>query len=317
MLNIKDINHVVYRHRDLDEVERFMTDFGLVRASRTEHQLYMRGAGSAPYAYVAEQAESPAFVAVAFAVERAEDLSLARTLPGASAIESLQGPGGGHAVTLHDPAGRRVQLVHGIEPVASLPMRPALVLNSATFKRRFGEVQRPPRAPAQVLRLGHIALGVSDLRACLDWYTQTLGLLPSDFVVDESNKSDPHAAFLRLNRGDEWTDHHTVALFQSAADHVHHASFEVQDFDAQLHGNAWLSSQGWSPVWGVGRHVLGSQIFDYWRDPSGNVVEHFTDGDLYQRDSPLGYTPASDDSLYQWGPSMTVEHFLGSALTKR
>lgn len=316
MFKIKDINHVIYRHPDLDAIERFLTDFGLVVASRTVDRLYMRGAGPLPYIYVAERAEAPVFGGVAFAVEGLEDLRLAQTLPGASPVQPLDGPGKGACVTLTDPAGREIKLVHGIQPVERLPMRPALTLNAADTKRRFGVVQRPPREAAQVLRLGHLALGVTDLARMLAWYTETLGLLPSDFVVEDSHASPPRAAFLRLDRGEAWTDHHTVALFQATTDHVHHASFEVQDFDAQFHGNAWLVSRGWTPVWGVGRHVLGSQIFDYWRDPSGNVIEHFTDGDLYNRDSPLGYTPASDDSLYQWGPSMSVESFLASAMTR-
>ncbi|MNN19124.1 hypothetical protein D3C81_1323540 [compost metagenome] len=88
-------------------------------------------------------------------------------------------------------------------------------------------------------------------------------------------------------------------------------SYEVQDFDAQCLGHAWMTQQGWSPFWGVGRHVLGSQIFDYWSDPSGNLIEHFTDGDLFNQDSPSGFTQACDDSLYQWGPPMSVEYFLG------
>jgi len=312
VMRIKDINHVVYRHRDLDAVERFLTDFGLVVAHWTDERLYMRGTGPAPYVYVAERADTPSFGAIAFALESAEDLLAAQFLPGASEIAPLAAPGGGNCVVLTDPAGRRVELVHGIEPVETLPMRPALTLNTADMKRRFGDVQRAPRAPAQVLRLGHVALGVTDLPRCLRWYTEVLGLLPSDFVVEEQ-ASPPVAAFLRLDRGEAWTDHHTVALFQAPEDHVHHASFEVQDLDAQFHGHAWMASRGWAPMWGVGRHILGSQIFDYWRDPSGNIVEHFTDGDLYKRDSPLGYTPASDDSLYQWGPPMTVERFLGGA----
>ncbi|KAH7201334.1 putative oxidoreductase [Fusarium oxysporum] len=32
--------------------------------------------------------------------------------------------------------------------------------------------------------------------------------------------------------------------------------------------------------WGVGRHILGPQIFDYCRDPSEFIIEHYTDGDL-------------------------------------
>lgn len=46
--------------------------------------------------------------------------------------------------------------------------------------------------------------------------------------------------------------------------HVHHSSFEVHDFDAQALGHQWLKKEGYELAWGVGRHVLGSQIFDYW-----------------------------------------------------
>ena len=45
---------------------------------------------------------------------------------------------------------------------------------------------------------------------------------------------------------------------------MHHSSFEVHDFDIQSLGHQWLRDKGYDLVWGVGRHVLGSQIFDYW-----------------------------------------------------
>ncbi|UVJ46230.1 2,4,5-trihydroxytoluene oxygenase [Pseudomonas sp. LS1212] len=310
MLQLEDINHVVYCHPDLDVIERFLTDFGLVVAQRTEQHLYMRGAGSLPYVYVAERAERASFGAIAFAVKGMADLEQASRLPGASRIEALEGPGGGQRVSLTDPAGRRIDLVHGIEPVQPLSIRPGLTHNTAIEKRRLGVAQRPPKGPAQVLRIGHAAIGVRDLHTNLEWYTRTLGLLPSDLVV-EGGKDNPVAAFLRINRGSEWTDHHTIALFTADEDRIHHASFEVQDFDAQCQGHHWMVAQGWSPFWGVGRHLLGSQIFDYWLDPSGNIIEHFTDGDQYNQHSPLGYTASCDSSLYQWGPQMSVENFLG------
>ena len=34
---------------------------------------------------------------------------------------------------------------------------------------------------------------------------------------------------------------------------------------------------------GVGRHVLGSHIYDYWHDPYGHVHEHMSDGDKITR----------------------------------
>jgi catechol 2,3-dioxygenase-like lactoylglutathione lyase family enzyme len=310
MIKIKDIHHVVYRHTDLDAMEAFLCDFGMSVQCRDDTHVYFRGSGHNYYIYIAEKSDHSAFVSMAFEVEDRQDLERATCLPGASGIEFLARPGGGERVTLRDPAGRQIDLVHGIVSADKRPMRAALVHNTADAKQRFGDLQRPEKGPAEILRLGHIALGVENLEPNLAWYKEMLGLLPSDLVVDEAG-NDPHAVFLRLNRGPSWTDHHTVALFTAPENHVHHASFEVQDVDAQVLGNAWLKERGWTPFWGVGRHLLGSQIFDYWYDPSGNIVEHFTDGDLYNSESPTGFVEGGDDSLYQWGPEMSIEKFLG------
>jgi hypothetical protein len=40
--------------------------------------------------------------------------------------------------------------------------------------------------------------------------------------------------------------------------------FEMHDFDTQVLGHDWLRSKGYANCWGVGRHIMGSQIFDYW-----------------------------------------------------
>jgi hypothetical protein len=53
-------------------------------------------------------------------------------------------------------------------------------------------------------------------------------------------------------------------------------------------GHDHLTSAGYDHHAGIGRHVLGSQIFDYWRDPWGHVLEHFTDGDLLNADYETG-----------------------------
>lgn len=104
---------------------------------------------------------------------------------------------------------------------------------------------------------------------------------------------------------------------------MHHSSFEVNDFDTQLLGHDYLQNKGWTNCWGVGRHVLGSQIFDYWLvqshsfgslkddtdeaarfDASGNVVEHYSDGDLVNVDTAFERHPEAPDSLYIWGPNI-------------
>lgn len=76
------------------------------------------------------------------------------------------------------------------------------------------------------------------------------------------------------------------------------------DFDVQNLGHEWLASKNYKPVWGVGRHILGSQLFDYWWDTTGNMVEHYADGDLVNEDTPVGWGAAGDESLAVWGPEV-------------
>jgi hypothetical protein len=54
----------------------------------------------------------------------------------------------------------------------------------------------------------------------------------------------------------------------------------------------------------VGRHILGSQIFDYWYDVHGFMIEHYADGDLVNDKNPIGRGPAEDEMLYVWGPDV-------------
>lgn len=70
--------------------------------------------------------------------------------------------------------------------------------------------------------------------------------------------------FWRLNRGKEEVDHHCFFFYQGPKYHPHHSSYETHDFDTQVLGHDWLREKGYKNCWGVGRHVLGSQIFDYW-----------------------------------------------------
>lgn len=46
---------------------------------------------------------------------------------------------------------------------------------------------------------------------------------------------------------------------------------------------------------------MGSQIFDYWFDPSRFVMEHYVDGDLLDANYPTQRTEASPDNLHVWG----------------
>lgn len=107
--------------------------------------------------------------------------------------------------------------------------------------------------------------------------------------------------FSRLDRGDELVDHHCFFFFEGPKAHIHHSSFETHDFDTQVLGHDWLRHKGYENLWGVGRHIMGSQIFDYWYDPDKFVLEHYVDGDLLDAKEDTKLSKATLDTLYVWG----------------
>ena len=86
------------------------------------------------------------------------------------------------------------------------------------------------------------------------------------------------------------------------------------DIDALGAGGEWMQRHGWVKAWGIGRHVLGSQLFSYHYDPSGFTVEHYIDGDVFDADFPTRWHEASKAGLYVWGPDLP-DHFIDMAMT--
>ena len=89
-----------------------------------------------------------------------------------------------------------------------------------------------------------------------------------------------------------------------------HSAYQVADLDALAAGGEYLREQGYFRSWGIGRHIQGSQIFDYWRDPDGFLVEHFADGDMFDNTLEPGWAPMTASGLAQWGPPASKD-FLG------
>jgi hypoxanthine phosphoribosyltransferase len=91
-----------------------------------------------------------------------------------------------------------------------------------------------------------------------------------------------------------------------------HSAYQVCDLDAIAAGGEYLRESGYHRSWGIGRHIQGSQLFDYWRDPDGFLVEHFADGDMFNNTLEPGWAPFTASGLAQWGPPATKD-FLGIA----
>jgi catechol 2,3-dioxygenase-like lactoylglutathione lyase family enzyme len=301
MIHVTDLAHVRFRAPDLDRMEAFLADFGLVRSARTESALYMRGSDAPHHVHVTERG-APAFLGLALEVESRAVLDAAARLPGASAVEAVDEPGGGARVRLRDPNGIALELVHGIARLAPLPLAPPRRLNSGAARVRLGERQVCERGPAHVKRLGHWVLLVNDFRETEAFYHAHFGFRNSDELY-LGERDRVLAAFMRLDRGDEFVDHHAFLAVGAGRVELNHVSFEVQDLDDLMAGHEHLRERGHAHHWGVGRHVLGSQIYDYWRDPFGHVLEHWTDSDLLNAGSETGAVPiTAKGAESHWGP---------------
>jgi catechol 2,3-dioxygenase-like lactoylglutathione lyase family enzyme len=208
MIKVQDIAYVRFSAPDLDAMERFLIDFGLAVTAREGDVLYARGTDPSPYVHVTELGDA-GFRAVAFEAASAEDLRAAAKLEGASAVEKIDAPGGGQRVRFTDPDGFAVEVVHGRELLPALPVLKAAPLNRGSDRRRRGQLQRIAAGPAAVKRLGHAVLRVADFRRSEAWYKSRFGFLSSDDVY-LGEPANVITSFMRCDRGDEYTDHHTL-----------------------------------------------------------------------------------------------------------
>jgi catechol 2,3-dioxygenase-like lactoylglutathione lyase family enzyme len=307
IIKVADMAFVRVRVPDLDQAEQFLSDFGLIRAERLPNALYMRGTGTAHHAHIAELGE-PKFLSLAFAVAKEADLHTLSQVAGASAVEPLNEPGGGLRVTIKDPDGNLVEVVHGLATVDAIAHEVIPLNDAKQGLRRAGALVRHVRRPAKVLRLGHAVLMSTNSPAMVAWYRETLGLLCSDEVIGPDNQVA--LSFNRLDRGDEYVDHHVLLIETGPKKGLNHVAYEIQDIDDLMLGHDHLMAKGYESVWGIGRHVYGGQVFDYWMDAWDFMYEHWTDTDRVNAQFQ-GVTNASMESANgPWGAQVTERFFL-------
>ncbi|AUW59304.1 glyoxalase [Sphingobium sp. SCG-1] len=296
-----DAASVTFERPDLQKAVRFLSDFGFARPRYQGDSVWLYPEAGYGPCVIVRKGKRERFVGPGLMMSSRDDLVALSALPGASAISPAEGWPEGEEITLVDPAGFLVRAVYGPKP--NLPaVRERLVQNSHYEAVRLNAGQRPPVRPSTVLRMGHAVLGVVDFFRTARWYMDTFGLLPSD--IQTIGEDDPALVFMRCDRGDEPADHHTIVIAQNVDNLYSHSAYEVIDLDDIAMGQQHLLGRGYQHSWGIGRHLLGSQIFDYWRDPWGMKFEHFCDSDKFTSDTPPGITPLTSGGLYQWGPQV-------------
>jgi catechol 2,3-dioxygenase-like lactoylglutathione lyase family enzyme len=297
IIRVDDVAFPRFRAPDLDAMERFLHTFGMHTIDRTDDALYMRGSDADHHVHVTHRGD-PAFLGLAFRSSPADLDTLAATT--GSPVQQLDEPGGGAVVHLTDPDGRVVDVVAGIDPVPPLPVQGHAPLNVGAARVRVDELQRVRVGASQVKRFGHAAIKTPSLATLAAWYHDTLGLLVSDDVY-LSTPDEPLGRFMRCDRGDRPADHHSLLILETGENRLGHCAWEVADFDDLMAGHDHLHADERRHYWGIGRHVLGGQVFDYWKDPLGFTVEHWTDTDLLTAAAPSGARNLLEP-INQWGP---------------
>ncbi len=246
----------------------------------------MRGTDSPHHIHVTELGE-PKYVGIALHAASMDDLEKLARAPGASPVEAVDEPGGGKRVRLTDPDGFQVEVIHGMANCRR--SRSSGRRSTAARTRRSAATRSITRRSSAARRTSSASAISSSIRRNIEktvgWYREMFGFRPSDEVYVGS-KDNITGSFNRLDRGDDFVDHHAFFCIRSDKAGLNHLSYEAADIDDIMIGHDVLVAKGYEHFWGIGRHSLGSQVYDYWGDPWGRVHEHWADTDVLNASVP-------------------------------
>ncbi len=311
VIKVLDIAWLEFEKPDLTRAAAFARAFGFQTAQHGAEELQFRGSAAGTPCVIVRHGRGARFAGMAFrAHDEVDVLRLADKI--GAVTRPLPASIGGLSVDLVDPSGIPVRVVAGMHELPELPSQQPYAFNFGHHLQRVNTTQRPPRVPARVQRLGHLVVQSTKYRETLNWYLDNLGMIVSDFLFFSGQRSrGPTMSFIRCDQGSTPTDHHTLAIALGPANRYVHSAYQVSDLDALAAGGEYLRERGYFRSWGIGRHIQGSQIFDYWRDSDGLMVEHFADGDMFDNTVEPGWAAFTASGLAQWGPPATSD-FLGT-----
>jgi len=242
---VVEIRSVELGTPDLAKSEAFYTEaWGLQVQCRADGVVYLRGSGPDHHVISLRAHAAAEVLSVTFRTASAENLQrLADSVQAAGGtllrpVEPNQAPDGGTVVMLQTPEGYILRLIHG-----------------DTLHGDGGARWDLP------LRLSHVNLNCANIDATSTFFQRALG-----FCLTDRSKM---MAFLRCNN-----DHHAVVLANSGVNGMNHIAFMMPDCESVMRGSGRMIDHGYPIGWGVGRHGPGNNIFAYFVDPTGFVIEY-------------------------------------------
>jgi catechol-2,3-dioxygenase len=119
------------------------------------------------------------------------------------------------------------------------------------------------------VKLGHIAMCTLNAKKVADFYRDVLNFWETDWIWDFAN-------FLTCNK-----DHHTLNVAQAEVRRIHHIAYELRDFSHHRESGDVLAKNQIPIAWGPSRHTAGHNVASYHEDPDHNIIELYSDMDVF------------------------------------
>lgn len=140
-------------------------------------------------------------------------------------------------------------------------------------------------------RYGHINIKVTNTTGMRDFLHRTFDFRVSDQIGEDVG------FFMRCN-----SDHHGIAIIKSSVAGLHHHAWQTQSIADLGRLGDRVRKSGSRLLWGPVRHGAGHNIAAYYLEPTGNVVEMYTDLELIWDKGRAAVRWDADDLLWinQW-----------------
>ena len=110
-------------------------------------------------------------------------------------------------------------------------------------------------------KLSHVVLNSAKIEQQTSFFIDMLGFKLSD--------QTDMMEFVRCS-----ADHHSIAMARGDGPTLNHMAYEVASIDGLMRGAGRMKKHGFNVEWGVGRHGPGDNVFSYFVEPNGFVVEY-------------------------------------------
>jgi catechol-2,3-dioxygenase len=230
---------------DVVRAEAFYTQtWGLSVADRQGTTVYLRATGEDHHVLALQPHASAEILSVGFRVAAGETL-----MEIAEAVRQTRGK-------VLQPPCPNDELDRGTVLTVQTP-------EGYVLRFHHGDLRHPPSDYRSALpfRLSHVNLNCVEIEETARFFQDILG-----FELTDRSKA---MAFLRCNQ-----DHHAVVLADSAVDGLNHVAFMMPDLESVMRGSGRMIDHGYPIGWGVGRHGPGNNVFAYFVDPFGFVIEY-------------------------------------------